>query len=181
MIKNFIEITQDSLLSLILIGIIATAFVATMALSPIGTELYSYDPNVLGASTGPTNSNIKFAQLDSNLFEVKLSDDHNFGLKLKVAPITSGYNSDKIFSVENNSEFEKSFGVGLDIPENYKQFIKAGLNVNGENITLLDPGLTTAKVIRINLLPHSKLDVSLFLDLSEDLNFPVEVELTTSN
>ncbi len=179
MIKKIFEISGDVFLSFLLLGIILTAAMSVISLSPGRAENYGYqNPKVLGTQTSSV-STLTYSDISEGnpFFKVESSGEDIFRLNVKVGPMRANKYSKKIVGVENNTGLDKKFQVLIDVPENNSVVANYGVKIEDKEFILVNGRTGQVDVIKGDIKPGENTEIELVIDPLEVINYPLELKV----
>lgn len=193
MLTKFFELTSDLFLSLVLLGIITTAAVSVVTLSPLTAEDYGYEApteQVLGESTSieeeSSDSRIIYNNGDLSIsdilqehtfFKSESTNEFGFSQNIEFGPASAGTISKEVFAINNNTSGTKSFLVSMSVPEEYKSLASYGLAFNEQDFVMISEDGQALNFLDGSIGPDSNIKFELFVELKENLNFPINITI----
>lgn len=191
MIKKFFELTSDLMLSLVLLGIITTAAVSVITLSPLTAEDYGYDApqeQVLGENniddedqtyviTNRNELEIRDIVEEHSFFSSNSENNRGYVQNIKFGPVSAGEIRKEVFSVTNNTNSDSSFLVNMDVPEEFRTYGSFGLRFSDNDFMMLTPDGQNTNYLDGSIVAGSSMDFELIVDLNENVNFPIEIQI----
>jgi len=176
MIKKIIEISGDSFLLLLLLGIIFTSAASVISMTPLGVAKNSdTQQQVLGSYSEKGLVITEKAEELDNL-KVETQNIDIFKQIITVGPVNAQKFTGTICNIRNNSKKEIPFHITIKVPEQYKKSADFGIRVNLKDYILINHKGST-RIFENKMLPDSNVDIKILIDPVEYINYPITFEV----
>jgi len=172
--KKYLNITGEILLGLLLVGIVFTASMAVLSLTPGNAENKN---NVLGESTNNIDIPVIYNEIykEYEFFKVVTKRKEGFNQKITLGPVAKAEINQPILSVTNDSSKLGNFKISLLVPDEFTKYADFGIVYKGETILLVSNGFENYFTGTIS--PYTTHEINLFVKAFQNINFPITFEI----